>query len=231
MVEPKVADGPREVVLGRSGLGKTISMSVFGQGEGGVLIIGGVHGDEPSGAGVAAELSDYIKARPQAIAGRPVAIITRANPDGLAKGRRTNASGVDINRNFPASNYRATGAGRHNGGESAASEPETAAIIKAVDTLNPRLIIALHAIGRGSHCNNYDGPGLAVARLMAKFNGYPVKATMGYPTPGSFGSWAGIDRKIAVITLEMPADLSSEECWKANRDALLAAIAGPREEK
>jgi protein MpaA len=59
---------------------------------------------------------------------------------------------------------------------------------------------------------------------MAMHNVYPVKATIGYPTPGSFGSWAGIDLQIPVITLELPRDLPSEKAWEGNRDALLEAI-------
>ena len=37
-----------------------------------------------------------------------VAVIAVANPDGLQKQTRTNANGVDINRNFPASNWQSS---------------------------------------------------------------------------------------------------------------------------
>jgi protein MpaA len=59
---------------------------------------------------------------------------------------------------------------------------------------------------------------------MAGFNGYPVTATIGYPTPGSFGSWAGIDLGIPVITLELPRELSGPKAWESNRQALLVAL-------
>jgi predicted nicotinamide N-methyase len=36
-----------------------------------------------------------------------VAVVLAANPDGLLRGTRANANGVDLNRNFPASNWRA----------------------------------------------------------------------------------------------------------------------------
>ena len=59
---------------------------------------------------------------------------------------------------------------------------------------------------------------------MARHNRYPVKASMGYPTPGSFGSWAGIDRGIPTVTLELPRDLSNAWVWRENAPALMTFI-------
>ena len=70
---------------------------------------------------------------------------------------------------------------------------------------------------------NYDGPGLRLAEKMAVYNGYPVRGDIGYPTPGSFGNYAGVEKRIPTITLELPRG-SFESMWEANRDALLAAI-------
>ena len=61
---------------------------------------------------------------------------------------------------------------------------------------------------------------------MSHFNQYPVRGNIGYDTPGSFGTWAGIDRQIPTVTLELPHDQSGESAWLANREALLAAIRG-----
>ena len=80
------------------------------------------------------------------------------------------------------------------------------------------------SVHSGLRCNNYDGPAEWLASLMSRFNGYPVRPTMGYPTPGSLGSWAGIDRKIPIVTLELPRNVDGETAWEQNRDALLAAI-------
>ena len=51
-------------------------------------------------------------------------------------------------------------------------------------------------------------------------NGYEAKDNIGYPTPGSLGSWAGIDRQIPMITLELPRKMGGEEAWEQNRQAL-----------
>ena len=54
-------------------------------------------------------------------------------------------------------------------------------------------------------CVNYDGPAQEWAEAIAASCGWPARADIGYPTPGSLGSWLGIDRGLPVITLELPA--------------------------
>ena len=213
----------RRVELGRSVQGRPLVMHIFGEGDDAVFIFGGIHGNEPTSASVASRLIEHLRNHPETLGGRRVATLAEANPDGLAAGRRGNANGVDLNRNFPARNWRA---GRHHG-SSPASEPETRAIMRAIDMLKPTCVISVHSIARGRHCNNYDGPAEDLAAAMTSFNGYPVRASMGYPTPGSFGSWAGIDRGIPTITLELPRDLSGSHCWRENRAALLAVVQAP----
>lgn len=214
----------RTLRLGQSRGGRELAATIFGAGERPVFIFGAIHGNEPASAAVAERLMDELRRDAGSCRACPVAILPAANPDGLAAGKRTNAAGVDLNRNFPARNWHKARPGSTYGGPSAASEPETRAIIRAVEQLQPRLIIAIHAITGGRQCNNYDGPAGAIGKAMAAHNGYPVTGTIGYPTPGSFGGWAGIDRQIPVITLELPAGAGGEACWRDNRQALRAAI-------
>lgn len=211
--------------LGYSVEGRPIVMHSFGGStQTGTLIIAGIHGDEPTGITVAEELVRLLGRGGISDVEWPVAIIPIANPDGARRGRRTNARQVDINRNFPAGNWAKNRRGPYHGGAAPLSEPETLAIHDAVETLKPRRIISIHSITRGRHCNNFDGPGEELAIRMARHNGYPVKATIGYPTPGSFGSWAGGDLQIPVITLELPRDLPGDAAWEINREALLEAL-------
>jgi protein MpaA len=191
-----------------------------------VLIMGAIHGDEQTSAAVAAGMLDYLTKHSDAMNGTPVAIITMANPDGYAAVTRVNANHVDLNRNFPAANWSARSAGRARrnfGGAASASEPETIALMQTIERLQPRLIISIHSMEKP--CNNYDGPAQAVAETMARHNGYPATPTIGYPTPGSLGSWAGIDRQIPMVTLELPRKLPGDQAWQNNRDAILSAIA------
>jgi protein MpaA len=228
--EAPAAPAVGEVALGKSVRGEPITLHTFGRGEGGTLIFGGIHGNEAASIRLAEQLVEYLKDKPDACGG-PVAVITCANPDGQAAQRRQNAHGVDLNRNFPASNWAKSAAtAAYYGGERAGCEPETAAIIRAVELTRPARIIAIHSIDRGRQCNNYDGPGEAIARIMNASNGYAVKASIGYPTPGSFGTWAGVDRQIATLTLELPHESGDEACWKANAQGLLKIVAMPRDD-
>ena len=78
-------------------------------------------------------------------------------------------------------------------------------------------------------CNNYDGPAQSLAEAMSKCNGYSVKENIGYSTPGSLGSWAGIDRMIPIITLELRHSMAGEKAWQENQAALMEVIAGPHQ--
>ena len=84
----------------------------------------------------------------------------------------------------------------------------------------------LHNLSHHRQCNNHDGPGERLAEAMAGCNGYPVTGAIGYSTPGSFGTWAGEERHIATVTLELPSHRSPRRCWEENRSALLVGVAG-----
>jgi predicted deacylase len=226
--EPMHASAPRQTVrtarLGYSLKGVPLMLHIYGNGPDTVFIFGGIHGSEPTSATLAAQFARYLEAHPEEWAGRTIAVLAETNPDGLACGSRQNANGVDLNRNFPATNWRRARGRSPRHGNAPASEPETRAVMLAVERLNPDRIISIHSIARGKHCNNFDGPAEELAHAMAARNRYPATPTMGYPTPGSFGNWAGIDRGIPTITLELPRDADPDTCWRENREALLAFI-------
>lgn len=90
-----------------------------------VLVVGALHGDEPGGRRVVSAL----RATPAPI-GTAVFSIADLNPDGSRRRRRTNAHGVDLNRNFPA-NWRRGSPGRFCPGPSARSEPEPRWLVRS----------------------------------------------------------------------------------------------------
>lgn len=216
--------GPQTRQLGKSVLGLPIVGHYFGSTGSKTLIFAAIHGDESSTAFVTNQLVEHLTKNPEAHYGRRVVIVPVANPDGLARGTRTNAREIDLNRNFPAKNFAVGKRGRYFGGEEPASEPEVQTLIQLIDDWQPDRIITLHAISRGRHGNNFDGPAERLAETMRLHNQYAVLKSIGYPTPGSFGSWAGVDRKVATITLEVPSDASGPTAWRENREALLAVI-------
>ena len=224
--QPAQAPAPsseRTVTLGTSVRGEPLTMYVFGTGPDVTFVFSAIHGDEPTAAYVGRKLLEHLRRLPPPEANRTIALLPLANPDGVAAGTRTNANGVDCNRNFPAANFKTRLWGRANSGGRPGSEPETAAVMRAVDVLKPARIVSIHS---GLRCNNPDGPAEAaeLAAVLARYNGYPVQASVGYPTPGSFGSWAGNDLGIPVVTLELPRHNNCEKAWAENRDGLLAVM-------
>ena len=189
------------------------------------MVLGGFHGDEPKGVFLARWLVDVLQFENDLRREVRWVVIPAVNPDACERRRRRNANLVDINRNFPTKNWARTARrSRMFGGETPASEPETQAVLAAIRRYRPSRIISIHSIDGGRYCNNYDGPGRDLARAMQRRNGYPVRGSLGYPTPGSFGTWAGRERSIPTITLELPSHHSTKRCWEENRQALLCAV-------
>ena len=126
--------------------------------------------------------------------------IPSLNPDGKQLGTRTNLNCVDINRNFPTKNWELTEKNNYFGGESPASEIETKFLINVIEEYKPKLILTLHTPYK---IVNYDGPAKEVSEKISEIISYPVEESIGYPTPGSFGTYAGVEKNIPTITLEM----------------------------
>lgn len=162
-----------------------------------VLVIGVFHGEEPQGKFL---IESYIEKNPNS----NLLFIPCLNPDGMSFGERTNANGVDLNRNYPTKNWNLTERNEFFGGEAPASEIETKFMVEVIEEYKPELILTLHAPFK---VVNYDGPAKDVAEKISKIINYPVQASIGYPTPGSFGTYCGVERDIPTITLEL-----DEEC-------------------
>ena len=155
-------------------------------------------------------------------AGLTVVVIPEVNPDGLKAGTRSNSVGVDVNRNFPAKNWRpGSKESRYYPGPKPLSEREAQAIIKAIKKWRPALLISIHAPLK---CMNWDGPAEDVSSAMAQAIGFSLCKDIGYETPGSLGSYAGKDREIPIVTFELGDDLTSAETTTQGVRALRAAL-------
>jgi protein MpaA len=187
--------------LGRSFEGRPILSRRLGGAGRPLVVMGGIHGDEP--ASVEAVLA--LARRLGAGAGPPVpvVIVPALNPDGLVRGSKNSARDVDLNRNFPARSFRPEHAPGYFPGPHPLSEPETLLLADLVDhDLSP--VMGLVAVHAPFACVNYDGPAEAWAEAVAAACGWPARGDIGYPTPGSLGSWLGRDRGLPVLTLELP---------------------------
>jgi len=153
-------------------------------------------------------LKEYIKCHEKT----RLMIISCLNPDGVAAKTRCNANGVDLNRNFPTKNWELTSPNdKFYGGNKPACEKETQYLINIVETYKPKLILTLHSPYK---IVNYDGPAKQIAHKISNIIGYPVEESIGYPTPGSFGTWAGVERNIPVVTLELDEEINVKELKK-----------------
>jgi murein peptide amidase A len=186
--------------LGRPIRGARIAGSRVDPSAPALVLVGGVHGDEPASVEAVLEL---LASGPERIAASgPLWVIPALNPDGLVAGQKNSARDVDLNRNFPASNFELAHRPGYHPGLAPASEPETRVLVDLVQASRPWGVIAVHA---PFGCINYDGPAAGWAEVVATESGWPAQADIGYPTPGSLGSWLGVDRGLPVLTVELPS--------------------------
>ena len=174
-----------------------------------ILVIGVFHGDEKDGEYL---INRYLSQKNETK--NRLLFIPCLNPDGKEYGTRTNANGVDLNRNFPTKNWELSDKNEYFGGTAPASEVETQFLIYIIEKYVPDLIITLHE----PYCVvNYDGPAKEEAQQISEITGYKIEESIGYPTPGSFGTYCGIERKIPTITLELPENSEKENLWNTNK--------------
>ena len=187
-----------------------------------LLVLGGVHGDELEGVWLAEEMrARWSASYPFRNVG--VVVWTRVNPDGVADVKRWNGNGVDLNRNLPTGDWTPEVKNpRYPPGPSPASEPENQALVKLIGDLAPAAILSLHSFSKFQV--NSNGPARAWAECLAKVCGYPVTEDIGYPTPGSLGTYAGAERKIPTITLEIERGLPREEVLTLHVPVLEEAV-------
>lgn len=170
-----------------------------------ILVVGGIHGDELTSVSTVFRWLGWLGEHDAA--GYHWRLIPLANPDGLLvrPSTRVNGNGVDLNRNFHTPdwgmdalaywNQRTRRDPRRYPGEQAASEIETRWLQEQIEAFRPDLIISVHA---PYNLLDYDGPvpePLRFGRLTLNRLGV---------YPGSMGNYAGLQRRIPVITIELP---------------------------
>ncbi len=187
----------------KTALGNVIFLCGFSAEKNQDLAIGVVHGDEPQGEYL---INRYLDEELK----EGVLFIPCLNPDGKQNNTRVNSNGVDLNRNFPTKNWVKAEKDNYFGGNSPASEIETKFLINIIDKYEPKSIITLHTPYK---VVNYDGPAKELAEKISEIINYPVEASIGYPTPGSFGTYAGVERHIPTITLEMDEEIAQERLY------------------
>jgi hypothetical protein len=185
-----------------------------------VLVVGAMHGDELTSASLALHWIGLAEK-----AGRPVhwRFIPVLNPDGLLakKPSRTNAFGVDLNRNFDTPGWkhdaphywhkRTRKDPRRWPGPAPLSEPESHFLHVQMDRFRPHLVVSIHA---PYGVLDFDGPHEPPQRLGR------LRLDRVGVFPGSLGHYGGLQQNMPVVTIEldhalrMPRDAEVQSMWR-----------------
>ena len=164
-----------------------------------MLIIGVVHGDEFQGEYF---INSYLEKNVKNTKNE-IYYIPRLNENN----ERKNKNGVDLNRNFPTKNWELRENDNYFGGAEANSEKETKFLVNLIENNKFDAIITIHSPYK---VINYDGPAQNLAEVIQQFLPYEITSDIGYPTPGSFGTYCGKERQIPTITIEIDEEADIE---------------------
>jgi protein MpaA len=198
------------VVYGRSALGRPLEVWLppdgASSGPPDVLVCAGIHGEEPeTTVTVSSALRSIERGQLRS------AVVLGANPDGLARGTRGNARGVELNRNFPTRDWEAAPSPHKftradpqdvllSPGPQPGSEPETRALMQLVRALKPRHVVTVHA---PLECV-IDPQPTALGLWLAAVGHLPLQPDSNSSTPGTLDAWAREQAGASAITLELP---------------------------
>lgn len=181
-----------------------------------MVVLAAMHGDEPGPSRVLEALREG-----RAIHGADLWVVPQYNRDGLLRHRRSNAHGVDLNRNFPRNWKRV--AGSHDSGPRPASEPETRAVMAFLRAIGPAAVISFHQPLRGVGRAGTKGRAL-VTRLHRGLR-LPVRSFNCSGTcHGTMTEWFNATFPGVAVTVEYGGHLSRRQASRTGPDGLLAAV-------
>ena len=184
------------------------------------MILGQMHGEERFNNRTTWEL--LRDRRP--IKGIKLWVVPTMNPDGEAIGRRQNAAGVDLNRNFGLK-WKAE-AGRYYSGTGPFSEPESRAIRDFVAKVEPKELVSMHA------------PLLAVDTYGLKSRSLHDRLVKNLQLPsrylnchdgdchGTMTQWVNANHPTAAITIEYGTSPTPTYYLLTAKEGLVAALGG-----
>jgi protein MpaA len=207
-------------IFGQTASSLPIAAYRFGNAGPRALVLGGAHGDETEGV-IAAHglLARFAQGFPYRIC---LTLVPAFNLDGVLRRERLNARGVDLNRNLPTKDWTAEIANpRYNPGPSPASEPENQALVAFLAREAPRFVLSLHS---WRPMLNVNGACLEQAAAIARQTGYRVDQSIGYPTPGCLGTYAGLERQSPTLTYEIERGLAAEPILRVHVPAICESL-------
>jgi predicted deacylase len=203
--------------IGWSIEGRPIEVVRFGEGAAARLIVAGIHGgSEANTTALALELVEFLSSHPDAVPqGITLYVLPLLNPDGAARATgpegRTNARGVDLNRNWPAlwqPEWNRSGCwslGPTSAGSRPASEPETMSLIQFISAVKVEALISYHSAALGIFAGGQppEADSLRLAESLAGVSDYPYPPIdTGCTFTGQLIDWAA-DNRIAAVDIEL----------------------------
>jgi hypothetical protein len=210
----------RPVVLVHRTTAATVAAAAAGQPTRTVLVIGSIHGDEQAGLRVIRRLQD----RDSLPVGLDLWLVRTVNPDGTAHDVRTNAHGVDLNRNFPYL-WHNSPRGPTWSGQAPLSEPESVVLRDLVRRLRPDLAVVFHQplFGVGA-----SDKGMPMVRALAAGMRLPVDEF--HCTGVCYGTFTGwVNNRTAglSVTVEFGHRVRPWRIARAARTVVEVGLAGP----
>lgn len=207
--------------IGNSVQGRSITGYKFGNGATKIVFIGGLHGNEKSSVLTLNSWIDELERNYQNIpADKSIVVIPNTNPDGYIASSRLNANNIDLNRNFPSSNWQSAvhipgGIYLENGGgANALSEPESSAVANYLIGASPRLVLTYHATA-GAVIYNGSGDSSALSTIYSDKSGYSNLSSaeedglFNYPTTGEMEDWLRDKRNVPTMLVELATQYSN----------------------
>lgn len=198
-------------IYGYSVQGRALVAYSFGSSGPLTMYVGAIHGNESSSSGLMKAWVDDLEANPDLYGGKQIVVVPTINPDGVAAGSRTNARGVNLNRNFPTDGWvkdinDTDGYHEGGGGLEPLSEPEAKALANLTTSLRPRLLLSFHAIG-SLVTGDPGGYSASYAAKYASMVGYRdatgQSGTFDYDVTGAYEDWTYSKQGIPSMVIEL----------------------------
>lgn len=239
-VQAEAAPAGAEIfTYGYSVEGRPLQALRFGTGPRNVVIAGAIHGSEGNTADLVNRMVAHF-ATIQHLLPPDLSLyfIPVANPDGLEKGSRYNANGVDLNRNWESDDWQpdsVDSSGRVSGGGGPApfSEPETKSLADLLWSLRseaapPPLLLVYHSQYPPRGLVLSGTAGLPTIRAFAAITGYAAsgggRGFSAYSVTGSTIGWCD-NVGLRCFDLELPNRANvSEASLQRNALAVLSVL-------
>ena len=190
-----------------------------------ILILGGVHGDEIEGVIACKSLmafflkNSFFEQEKNKI---NILFIPEVNPEGILLKTRGNSQGIDLNRNLPTKDWSSAFENpRYNPGNAPCSTEENKILVNVLQERKWDYLISFHSWIPMLNINGNCSP---LVEIIAEQIQYPIEKTVGYPTPGSLGTYAGLERDIPTLTYEIEREIRLDKISQVHVPAVAKAI-------